>query len=145
MASPSQAAPIAAFPVPRDTKGPRSFLGIDSYYSRLFHDHARIAEPLQQLLVATAQFRRAPEQEKESASVKRGLVTATLMMAHPQRGKCVIECNASTFCPETAFSSGRNRGGTCYWVSPAHVAHQANPDRSSLEIAATLLEFCFLP
>ncbi|PHJ23293.1 retrovirus-related pol polyprotein from transposon [Cystoisospora suis] len=107
---PSKTAPIARFPVPKDVKSVRSFLGIGSYYRRFIRDYARKAEPLQRLLTANAEFRWGAEQEKAFENIKLALVNATLM-AHPQPGKpFVIDCDASILGLGAALSQPDERG-----------------------------------
>ena len=92
---PEKGRPIVRYPVPKDRKAVRQFLGIGSYYRRFIRDYARRAQPLQKLISQDAQFEWGEAQQKAFEDIKQAIREATLMR-HPDPTKpFVIDCDAS--------------------------------------------------
>lgn len=92
---PATTDPIRNFPLPKDKRAVRRFLGIGSYYRRFIRNYARVAAPLQKLIPDTVPFTWGPAQQNAFDAIKKALVDAT-EMAHPRPGSpFIIDCDAA--------------------------------------------------
>ena len=81
-ASPDKVTAVRQYPVPKNVKDVRAFLGLPSFYRRLVPDFAEIAKPLTALTRKDRQFTWGPQQHQAIQSMKDSLCT-TLVLAFP--------------------------------------------------------------
>ena len=81
-ASPDKTKAVRNFPVPRNVKEVRSFLGLASFYRRLVPNFAQIAKPLTGLLRKDARFVWAEQQQAAFEALKIALCSEQVL-AYP--------------------------------------------------------------
>jgi len=98
-ADPEKLSAIASWPRPEDMKEVRSFLGFVSYYRDFIADFARLAVPLQNLVVTSKKikFVWGDAQEDAFLGLKRAF-TQTPVLRYPRaKGKFILDTDASGF------------------------------------------------
>ena len=81
-ASPDKVTAVIQYPVPKNVKDVRAFLGLASFYRRLLPNFAEIAKPLTALTRKDRQFTWGPQQQQAFQSMKDRLCT-TPGLAYP--------------------------------------------------------------
>jgi len=81
-ASPDKVTAVRQYPVPKNVKDVRAFLGLALFYRRLVSNFAEIAKPLTALTRKDRQFTWGPQQQQAFQSMKDRLCT-TPVMAYP--------------------------------------------------------------
>ena len=66
---------VSSFPVPKNVKEVRSFLGLTNYYKRFIRDYAKIASPLFRLLRKEVMFEWSDQCQQSFESLRQSLVT----------------------------------------------------------------------
>ena len=84
-----------SFPVPKNVKDLRSFLGLASYYSRFIQNFARIAEPLYTLLRKGVEFTWDEGRQKALDAIKERLTTAPVLSYPDFTQPFILETDAS--------------------------------------------------
>jgi len=81
-ASPDKVRAVRQYPVPKNVKYVRTFLGLASFYSRLVPNFAEIAKPMTVLIRKDRHFTWGPQQQQAFRSIKDRLCT-TPVLAYP--------------------------------------------------------------
>lgn len=77
--NPDKIRAVTGFPVPKNTKGVRSFLGLANYYRRFIKGFASIAAPLNNLLRKNVRFKWDTNCQQSFDALKQALVTAPIL------------------------------------------------------------------
>lgn len=116
--NPKKVEAVANFPIPRNLKELRSFLGMSGYYRRFIRDYAKIAKPLTALLrgdagnVSKRNSRKIDIQLNEEAveafnKIKSTLISRDIVLAHPNFEKeFELTTDASDFAIGAVLSQG---------------------------------------
>ena len=94
---PGKVAAIVEWPVPRDIKEVRGWLGMIGYYRRWIRDFAKRARPLFDLLKKDAIFRWERAQQSAFEDMKNCLVTAPILGLPMDEGKYTLDVDSSGF------------------------------------------------
>ena len=86
---------VKEFPVPKNVKDLRSFLGLASYYRRFMQNFSRIAEPLYTLLRKGVEFEWNEERQKALDALKERLTTAPVLSYPDFTQPFILETDAS--------------------------------------------------
>lgn len=91
---PSNVTSVENWPVPRNVKGVRGFLGLTGYYRKFIRDYGKIAKPLTELTKKDAfQWGAAPQQAFNE--LKKTLTSAPVLALPDFNREFLIECDAS--------------------------------------------------
>lgn len=77
--NPDKIRAVTEFPIPKNTKGVRSFLGLANYYRRFVKGFATIAAPLNHLLRKHVRFKWDANCQRAFDALKQALVTAPIL------------------------------------------------------------------
>ena len=86
---------VTEWPVPKNVKQVRSFLGLCSYYRRYVKHFSNLARPLHRLTELDRQFVWNEECQKAFESLKLALTTAPILGYPSSDGPFVLDCDAS--------------------------------------------------
>jgi len=88
---------IKTFPLPRNVRDVRSFLGLAGYYRSFIKDFAAISKPLTLLTRKDAKFNWSEPQQSSFDTLKEAL-TSDSVLAHPEFDKpFILSCDASNY------------------------------------------------
>ena len=88
---------IKTFPLPRNVRDVRSFLGLAGYYRSFIKDFAAISKPLTLLTRKDAKFNWSEPQQSSFDTLKEAL-TSDFVLAHPEFDKLfILSCDASNY------------------------------------------------
>ncbi|GFR18812.1 retrovirus-related Pol polyprotein from transposon 17.6 [Trichonephila clavata] len=79
MPDPEKARAVQNFPVPKNIRDVRSFLGLCSYYRRFIKDFCLKAQPLQELLKNGSKFTWGSDQNESFEKLKRALTSEPVL------------------------------------------------------------------
>ncbi|GFQ82221.1 retrovirus-related Pol polyprotein from transposon 297 [Trichonephila clavata] len=79
MPNPKKARAVQNFPVPKNIRDVRSFLGLCSYYRRFIKDFCLKAQPLQELLKNDSKFTWGSDQNESFEKLKRALTSEPVL------------------------------------------------------------------
>ena len=86
---------VTEWPVPKNVKQVRSFLGLCSYYRRYVKHFSNLARPLHRLTELDRQFVWNEECQKSFDSLKLALTTAPILGYPSSDGQFILDCDAS--------------------------------------------------
>ena len=86
---------ISEWPIPRNVKDVRSFIGICSYYRRFVKDFAKVAKPLHQLTETNKQFVWTDECQSAFDELKLLLTTTPILSYPKEHGLFILDTDAS--------------------------------------------------
>ncbi|XP_043282371.1 uncharacterized protein [Venturia canescens] len=89
-------AAIQRYPVPRDTRGVRSFLGMASYFRKFVNGFSLIAKPLHELCKKNVTFRFGEIELKAFEMLKEKLVQAPILAIYSPRDETELHCDGSS-------------------------------------------------
>ena len=93
--NPKLAQSVEDFPIPKNVKEVRQFLGLCSYYRRFIHQFASISQPLNMLTRKNVTFAWTEDCQKSFATLKQCLIS-TPVLAYPSLDQAfVVETDAS--------------------------------------------------
>lgn len=92
---PAKVKAVKEWPVPRDAKSLRSFLGFATYYKRFINGFAELADPLFKETEKGRTFRFTPELEGRFHALKEALVSAPILALPREEGEFFLDCDAS--------------------------------------------------
>jgi len=101
---PEKTAAIRNFPVPRNVKGVRSFLGLAGCYRRFIKDFFTIAEPLTRLTKARTEFKWTDEQEMAFQQLKNKLIAAPILAYPKDDAPTAVHSDASAYGMEATLT-----------------------------------------
>ena len=93
---PNKIKAIEEWPVPRNVKEVRSFIGICSYYRRFIRDFAKIAKPLHKLTEKFSNFVWTSECQNSFETLKAKLTEAPILSYPREEGLYIIDADASS-------------------------------------------------
>ena len=96
-ASPEKVEAVRRYPVPRNAKDVRSFLGLASFYRRLVHKFAEIAKPLTELLRRDVQFKWEGRQQAAIEKLKEILCSDQVLAYRDLNSQFILTTDASKF------------------------------------------------
>ena len=86
---------VVQWPVPRNVKELRSFIGLSSYYRRFVKDFANIAAPLHELQKQGRPFRWTSEAQEAFETLKGALASPPILAMPNDTGQFVLDTDAS--------------------------------------------------
>ena len=86
---------VEEWPVPRNVKEVRSFLGLSSYYRKFVNQFSTIAKPLHRLTEKSVVFHWTPECEQSFRTLKTALCSAPILAFPQSEGEFIIDTDAS--------------------------------------------------
>ena len=104
--NPDKIKAVQEFPVPRNAKDIKSFLGLASYYRRFIPDFSKHAKPLTNLLKKDVPFNWTNAQQLGFEQLKEKLVTAPILIYPDFSKPFVLTCDASNYAISAILSQG---------------------------------------
>jgi len=99
---------VRDWPVPKNVKETRSFIGFCSYYRRFVKDFAIVAKPLHQLTEKGKKFNWTEACQEAFSNLKELLISAPVL-GYPQNdGEFILDCDASFFGMGAVLSQKQN-------------------------------------
>ncbi|GFQ72128.1 retrovirus-related Pol polyprotein from transposon 17.6 [Trichonephila clavata] len=92
---PDKVKAVSNFPVPKNVRDIRSFLGLCSYFRRFIKSFCYLVEPLQLLLKGDANFHSGPEEIESFESLKRALNSEPVLEMYHENAPTEIHTDAS--------------------------------------------------
>ena len=86
---------VEEWPVPRNVKEVRSFLGLCSYYRKFVNQFSTIAKPLHRLTEKSVEFHWTPDCEQSFKTLKTALCSAPILAFPQSEGELIIDTDAS--------------------------------------------------
>lgn len=96
-ADPEKIRAVADWPVPKDVKDLRKWLGLSQYLHKYTEDYAKLAKPLTDLLRKDAEWSWPPERQAAFDAIKQSLISAPILALPDHTRPFSIECDASDF------------------------------------------------
>ena len=88
---------IKNWPIPCDTKGVRSFLGLASYYRKFIPGFATSAHSLTRLTEKDVKFKWGPEESNSFEELKQALISSPILAYPNDKGMYIVDTDASNF------------------------------------------------
>lgn len=88
---------VQEWPVPKNVKDVRSFLGLTSYYRRFIHHYAEKAKPLHQLTEKNKQFIWSEDCQNSFETLKAALIQAPILAYPSQNDHFILDTDASNY------------------------------------------------
>lgn len=104
--NPDKIKAISEFPVPKNAKDMKTFLGLTGYYRRFIENFSKITKPLTSLLKKDIPFIWSNEQKLAFNCLKEKLITAPLLQYSDFSQPFVITTDASNFAVSAILSQG---------------------------------------
>lgn len=95
--NPEKISAVSTFPVPKNVKQIRSFLGLCNYYRKFVQDYAKISVPLTQLTHKNSKFTWTPECQTAFDTLKQKLVSAPILTFPNFNKPFVLSVDASDY------------------------------------------------
>lgn len=93
--NPDKIKAVSEFPVPKNVKGVRSFLGLANYYRRFVYNFAKIAVPLNNLTRKSVKFQWTPECQTAFDTLKQALTSAPILSFPHHTKPFILHVDAS--------------------------------------------------
>lgn len=88
---------VRDWPVPKNVKDTRSFIGFCSYYRRFVKDFAIVAKPLHKLTEKGSKFNWSVDCQEAFTKLKELLITAPVLGYPLDKGEFTLDCDASFY------------------------------------------------
>lgn len=92
---PEKIEPVIKFPIPKNIRHVRSFIGICSYYRRFIPDFSKIAHPLHSLLHKDCKFIWGSEQQEAFETLKTRLTSFPILSYFDPKRETILNTDAS--------------------------------------------------
>lgn len=97
---------VKNFPVPKDQRNVREFLGLTGYYRRFLENFSKRAKPLSDLLKKDVKFSWGPEQQTSFEDLRDALCTEPILQYPDFRRRFVLTTDASNIAVGAVLSQG---------------------------------------
>lgn len=87
---------VEKFPIPKNTRDVRSFLGLCFYFRKFIEHFALIAKPLYDLTKASATFQFGEAEYKAFKTLKTKLIEAPILAVYNPNSQTELYCDASS-------------------------------------------------
>jgi hypothetical protein len=94
---PKKVEAVKNWPIPRDKKGVKSFLGTVGYYRKYIPNYSTTAKPLNALTGQEVEFKWSPECQEAFEKLKECLVNAPILGYPRDDGMYLVDCDACGF------------------------------------------------
>lgn len=94
---PSKVEKVETWPIPKNLKELRAFLGLCSYYRRFVFDYANISDPLSKLTRKGEKYVWNPERQAAFEELKQKLTTAPILGLPNDEDEFILDTDASEF------------------------------------------------
>lgn len=123
---PNKIEAVKNWPVPRNAKHVRSFLGLASYYRKFVKGFADIARPLHKICEKNSRFAWSSECQEAFAKLKEALISSPILAYPiPEGGRFILDTDASNIAVGAVLSQEQN-GQECViaYMSKAMNTHE---------------------
>ncbi len=122
---------IKEWPIPKNVRGVRSFLGLANFYRRFIEGYAQVARPLNDLTKKDTPFAWKAEQQAAFDLLKERFTTAPIL-AYPDNDKTFrLETDASDYATGAVLSIEQNGK----WHPVAFSSHSMTPEERNYPVA----------
>lgn len=98
------------YPIPKNLRELRRFLGLSGYYRRLIKDYSGIAAPLTELLKKPhATFKWSPEANQAFRDLKTALSTSPVVTSPDFEANFILQCDASDYSASAVLGQVQNQ------------------------------------
>lgn len=94
---PDRTSAFAEFPIPKNVRGIRSFLGFASFYRRFIYNFSKIAQPLNRLLKKDIKFNWGVEQQQAFETIKRKVLNPPVLAHYDPKADLILRTDACTY------------------------------------------------
>jgi hypothetical protein len=134
---------IKTFPLPRNVRDVRAFLGLAGYYRSFIKDFAAMSKPLNLITRKDTKFSWSEPQQSSFDSLKEALTLASVL-AHPDFDKpFILSCDASNYAISAILSQEHEgKEKPLSFASRVVNSHEINYSVTEKELLAVVFGIC---